>query len=910
MRISFWIWILAEGFFCHTSFGDDPSEGDRLFALEIKPLLESKCLACHGRDTDKIKGELRLDSRQAMLAGGESGEPALIPGMPGSSPLFLASMREDPDFAMPPKENDRLSDHQLAQLKRWISLGAPWPSQEQIAALVEEHAVGVTVSTSGGLDESWTNRRYQPEDLWAYQPVRIVKPPAGKHPVDALVGQKLESMGLPVAPPADRRTLIRRAKFDLTGLPPTPEEVDAFLADPASDADAFAAVIDRLLASPHYGEQWGRHWLDVARYADSAGFANDFERPNAWRYRDYVVRSFNDDKPYDQFVREQLAGDELAPKNPDALIATGFLRMGPWEHTGMSVAKVTRQQFLDDVTSSVGQVFFAHALQCARCHDHKFDPVPTRDYYAIQAVFASAQFVERPVPFQKNENQDGFKIDRALFEKQLARYTDLLQALNDKRVAAAKKWCAERGLEYVPRNEALKRGIPEEKIHPRHVGFTPKDFGLERIARKNTTRLRWELDRYRPFALGVYSGRNRSLGSVSSRIGLPKDPSKGGMPVTFILSGGDVFAPNDKVRPGALSAIGSVKSSIPSGVRNRRLAFARWATDPNNPLTARVMVNRIWLHHFGRALAANPNNFGKTGAKPTHPELLDWLASTFVEKGWSVKALHRVIMTSETYRRSTRHPQPDLLEAARKSYAAYSPRRLAAEELRDAALAVSGELVRTVGGIPVRPDMNLEAALQPRMIMGTYAPAYQPNATPDQRNRRSLYALKLRGHRDPFYETFNQPSPDSACEFRDSSTVTPQALTLMNSEESQDRAVAMASRLLAENRSRGGTITRAFELAFGRTPSGDELTDCLAHWREMETSHVESAPPPARVYPTEIVRNAKEENTGEPFEFREALDTYQNYVPDLQSSAVNATTRALADVCLVLLNSNEFVYVH
>ena len=271
---------------------------------------------------------------------------------------------------MPPKEADKLTEEQTWMIRDWINAGAPWPSEEDEAIIQEKYAEGVVVQTSGGLDDDWTNRRYEEENLWAYQAIANPEPPARSkrtHPVDAFIDDKLYDLGLSPAKLADRRKLIRRATFDLIGLPPTAEEVDAFLRDRSSDNKAFAKVVDRLLADPRYGEQWGRHWLDVVRYADSAGFSNDFERPAAWRYRDYVIRSFNEDKPFDQFVIEQVAGDEWAPENPDAILATGFLRMGPWEHTGMSVARITRQQFLDDVTDSVGQVFLSHPLQCARC---------------------------------------------------------------------------------------------------------------------------------------------------------------------------------------------------------------------------------------------------------------------------------------------------------------------------------------------------------------------------------------------------------------------------------------------------------------------------------------------------------------------------------------------------------------
>ena len=351
-----------------------------------------------------------------MLAGGESGAPALVPGNPEQSPLWIAVRWSDPDLEMPPKENDRLNERQIESLRNWIAAGAPWPNADRRALLSLEawdYGAGVQVPTSGGLTSEWSNRRYRPEDLWAFQPVERPRIPwesleAGieGHPIDAFIARKLGEKGLTGAEPADAGTLLRRVTYGLTGLPPTPEDAAEFLTD--SRPDAYRQRIEKLLDSPHYGEKWGQHWLDVVRYADSDGYANDYERANAWRYRDYVIRSFNEDKPYDQFLIEQIAGDELDPTDPEMLIAAGFLRMGPWEHTGMSVAAETRQLFLDDVTNSVGETFMSLPLRCASCHDHKFDPIPTRDYYQIQAVFAPVQFASRPAPYTSEENVDQF----------------------------------------------------------------------------------------------------------------------------------------------------------------------------------------------------------------------------------------------------------------------------------------------------------------------------------------------------------------------------------------------------------------------------------------------------------------------------------------------------------------------
>jgi hypothetical protein len=345
-------------------------------------------------------------------------------------------------------------------------------------------------------------------------------------------------------------------------------------------------------------------------------------------------------------------------------------------------------------------------------------------------------------------------------------------------------------------------------------------------------------------------------------------------------------------------------------IAGRRLGLARWIASPHNPLTARVMVNRLWLWHFGQAIAGNPNNFGATGKKPTHPELLDWLASEFLARDWSIKSMHRLLMSSETYRRASRHPDPNAVEQLdplRTSYAAFPPRRLAAEELRDAILSVTGEINLTVGGIPIRPELNPEVALQPRQVMGTFAPAWQPSPKPEQRHRRSLYALKLRGLRDPSMEVFNQPSPDLSCEFRETSTVTPQVFALFNSQAIQHRAVAFALRLKRETTTRETAIDRAFALAFGRKPHPDERAACLEHWRTL------AAQPPVTSMPVRpprtVVRDAVEENTGERFQFVEVLDVAADFVPDRTLADLDADTQALADVCLVLLNTNEFLTV-
>jgi hypothetical protein len=875
-------------------------DADTVFATRVLPLLKARCFACHGEDPSKLKGGLDLSSRAGLLRGGESGRTGIVPGKAIDSPLYLAVTRTDDDYApMPPKENDKLTEADLVALQQWIDGGAPWPSPDRVAAIVRMAASGgVRVKTSGGLTPDWTNREYRPEDLWAYQPLKrpaVPRSDLAANPIDAFLDARRDALGLRPAPPADRSTLLRRVTFDLTGLPPSPAEIDAFLAESGPDDLVFARVVDRLLASPHYGEQMAHYWLDVTRYADSSGLANDYERGSAWRYRDYIVRSFNADKPYDRFVREQLAGDEIDPADPEMLVAVGFHRMGPWELTGMEVAKVARQRFLDDLTDLVGQVFLGHMLQCARCHDHKYDPVPTRDYYRIQAVFATTQPTERPAAFLAGENTSGFVEKQYLDRRRVAFETDLAR-IQQAEAEARARW------------EAAHPEMKGRKP-PRHELLTPTDLGLERIDRKGLERLRWESDRYEPFALSVYDGPTPVVKAISAPFRIPKDPGAGELPTSTILAGGDPFSPKEPVTPGVLSAAGD--ASIPESIQGRRKALAEWITDAKNPLTARVMANRVWLWTMGSALAGNPNNFGATGKKPTHPELLDWLAAEFVERGWSVKHLQRLILTSEAYRRSSRHPEPGAVatrDLDGTSYAAFRPRRLTAEELRDAMLSVSGELCRTIGGIPVRPEIHPDVALQPREVMGTFAPAWEPSPRPEQRHRRTLYALKLRGLRDPLLEVFDAPSPDISCEIREVSTVAPQALALLNGEVTRALALAFAARLCDEARTPVEAITKAFRLAFGRPPSEPERAACLKHWAAMTARHQTRAAGKPR-QPIQVVREAVEENTGERFIFTETLPAAADFVPDLHAADVTSDVLGLMEVCLVLLNANEFLYL-
>jgi len=875
----------------------DPTAGEKLFALKVKPLLAQKCMACHGDDPKKIKGDFDMRTREAMLHGGETYEDeVLIPGKGEKSFLYILSTRVEEDMEMPPKEADKLTKEQTWWIRDWINEGAPWPNDERVALIQEKYAEGKQVVTSKALSEDWQKRRYEIKKLWAYRPLKIENVPAGKNPVDWFVGKKLEESGIEPAPSASPRELYRRLSFGLTGLPPGPEEAAKFEREFLKSSTALSKHAEKFMASPHYGEHFARHWLDVARYADSAGFANDYARPNAWRYRDYVVRAFNQDKPYNQFVKEQLAGDEMEPATPERLVATGFLRMGPWEQTGMSVFKETRQMWLDDVTDSVGQTFLAHAMQCAKCHDHKFDPLPTRDYYSMMAVFSTTQFAERTAPFQASESKHGFAGFQSLIQSKIAGYERQKKELA-KKIARLKK--AETGTAKVGDN-----------------GLDPGDEASQSRIFKNLIRHRLELDRVKPVTHAVFTGKTVAQQNVRGRLKMPENPwDKGYLDADVIYTGGNVYSHGDTVVPAALSAaesLGEMKPRpFPKGQGKRRLALAKWIVDPKNPLTARVMVNRVWSWHFGRGIAGNPNNFGGTGELPTHPALLDFLADWFMKNEWSVKKLNALILSSETYRRSSRHPNPKSLEEKDPKgvlYASFLPRRLVAEEIRDAMLFVSGELNPKIGGIPARPDVNPEVAFQPRQIMGGTASVYEPDPLPGQRNRRTLYAEKIRGLRDPFLETFNQPGPDDSCELRQTSTVAPQALTLLNAEEVQDRTLAFAARLLDEAKEGPAVIRRAFQLALGRHASADEVAACVTRWKQATADEKEKKSIP-KAYPNKIKRTVMAEKTGEPYDFWEFLPAYETYQPDLQRNEVDARTRGLAHVCLVLFNLNEFSYL-
>ncbi len=833
---------------------ENVKESEVLFVHEIYPLLQSRCFPCHGEN--KKKGELDLRTLKSLLKGGESGEPILVRGKPQESLLFKAITWQDPDLEMPPKKNDRLNDHQVAQFKKWIQKGAPWPETPRfdwIKKSIVPQGAGIQVPTTGGLSPDWTQRYYKEEDLWAYRDLKETELllSENQNPIDVFIDTQLRAKKLTGAPQASPQDLVRRLHFTLTGLGPRVEEVQAFLENPSENN--YLNAVDRLLASPHYGERMAQHWLDVVRYADTAGFSNDWERPHAWRYRDYVIRSFQKDKPFNQFIVEQIAGDELKPRSQENLIATGFLRMGPWEQTAMSVKAVTRQLWLDDVTNLVGETFLAQPLRCAKCHDHKFDPIPTIDYYRFQAAFASTQFAEAKAGFLGSEN----------IREREGRTDRTARILNGKNVEAITQLQGDNAF----------------------------------------SRVRARLQKYRTIALKRFEPLTHAVKTQKPQ------------PIS-ILEGGNLERPTKKVQPGVLSVLNLSKlksKTLPATQKERRLALANWIASEKNPLTARVIVNRVWQWHFGRGLALSPNNFGKTGGKPSHPELLDYLARWFVQNEWSIKKLQRLILTSRAFKRSSVHPQPEKLQTidpANRLLARYTPRRLSAEEIRDHALYTSNELSKEMGGPGIFPSIHWEVALQPRHVMGGIAPSYRPSDLPAQRNRRTIYAFKYRGLSDPMLEVFNRPGPDLSCERRDETTIAPQALELLNGDFLRSRALKIANDIFKslETPNAEDQINTLYSVILNRAPNSRELKITNQYLTKVLTIQRQTKPKPITIE-TSVERSMIAEETGVLFKWREFL-ALEKFVPDLQPSDCKPEIRALAELALVLMNSSEFMYVY
>ncbi len=875
---------LSAGMMLSASAAEPTAAGLEFFEKKVRPVLVERCFECHST-TAKVKGGLSLDSREAIFTGGDSG-PSVVAGDPEKSKLIEAITYKNQDLQMPPKSPLTAAEQQA--LVEWVKMGAPDPRTG--SAPVAKATMGMDVKTG--------------REFWSFKPLASPTPPAVKNsgwvktPVDAFVLAQLEARNLSPAPPAEKRALIRRATQDLTGLPPTPEEVEAFLKD--DSADAFSRVVERLLSSPAYGERWGRHWLDVARYADSNGMDENVAFGHAWRYRDYVVRAFNNDKPYDQFLIEQLAGDLLPAQETrdrhDALAATGFLALGGRVLAEPDVKKM-ELDIIDEQLDTLGKTFLGMTFGCVRCHDHKFDPISQADYYGLAAIFRSTRSLS-------NEKMGAIKFwyehSMATPEQIAAKKAHEAKAAERRKVvtsftakaraelkaelhaAAADYLAAAAQLSDDPDFADVEKLAQGSKLRPRYL-LTCRQY----LARKNDHPF---FARWRALAAAKKPAEVRTHYAPLFAAALKLDPKAKDKPAAEVTAArealddiagflaipdkdADAFdaATLAKITsmmddlmhvedatpdPPAFMGVGEAETvrSMPIHIRGSyltlgkeiergfpevmrtsftkpvfpakqsgRLEFARWLASSEHPLTARVMANRLWRWHFGKGIVASTDNFGVLGDKPSHPELLDWLARVFIESGWSIKDMHRLIMKSSAYQMASSHPNsggsstapdPAQLDPENRLLWRFNIQRLEAEQIRDALLHVSGTLSQEIGGktIPLR---NRE------FVFNHTSRDHTTYETP----RRALYLPIIRNHLYDMLEQFDYPDPTMPTGSRNSTVVAPQALIMLNAPVVMDSAAALARRLARDTRngSAEARLRRAYDLAYGREPTTREL---------------------------------------------------------------------------------------
>lgn len=855
------------------------------FSHDVAPILTESCMQCHGREP--LMGNLDLRTREAALKGAAHG-PVIVPGNAADSHLYRHLMGQElPQMPL----GGRLPDSQIAIIKNWIDSGAAWDSG---VALAPGSAAGST--TKKFTDQQ---RRY-----WAYQ--KVVKPAApvvkdhdwSQNPIDAFVMAKLQDKNLRPNPPADKIALLRRAALDLTGLPPTPDEVQAFLAD--NSPDAYAKVIDRLLASPQYGERWGRHWLDLARYADTNGFKSDETRPNIWRYRDYVIQAFNEDMPYDRFVKEQIAGDELYPNDVAARIAVGFNRHFS-DETNQPVIELRRQETLNDITDTVGAVFLGMTYGCAKCHDHKFDPILQSDYYRLQAFFANVR-----------EQDDLLLLTGPALEaykQQQAAWEEKTRAIREEMDAIAAPEAKARADYYTIRfstgtKEAL--ATPPEKRTPWQsllaikaapqitysdravLNYKDQAFGVPPLTQQQKKRFA-ELEA----ELKTYDAIKPNPPVAQTLIDNSREAPK-----SFILGAGNWDVHREEVHPGFPSIIDPVDPKIvpPEGLNStgRRSVLANWLADPQNPIVSRVMVNRIWQFHFGEGIVGSPSDFGMMGDRPTNQKLLDYLAAAFVENGWSMKQMHRLIMLSKTYQESSGfQAEAAAVDPDNKLLWRYDRHRLEGEAIRDSMLFVSGLLNPKVGGPGVHAPLpnGVDASAPPddefpaagggaRIRRGNAAAA---KVDPTEADRRSVYIFVQRNMVYPMLDAFDEASPQETCSRRFRSVIPSQALILMNDALVLDWARALAGRVLNDSGlSQDQEVERAYRLTLSRPPNTAE--------REAVSSFLDRQ--------TALLSEKQARNEKFP-------------LPDGLPAGIEAPRAgAFVDLCHALMNSNEFLYVN
>ncbi len=745
---------------------DAERESLKFFENEVRPLLANRCYECHGEK--KKKGSLRLDHISFIMKGGDSG-PALVAGKPDDSLLVKAIRYADKDFEMPPKE--KLPEKEIAILEKWVKLGAPWPKTEATRLAVDQF----------GFTE-------KDRSFWSFQPLTKPVPPEVKGDwartdIDKFIAKKHAELGLTPAPEADRRELVRRLYFDLHGLPPTMAQSDAFAN--SSDPQAYEKLIDELLASPRYGERWAQHWLDLTRFAESDGYNQDAVRPAAFAYRDYVIKSLNADKPYDQFVREQLAGDEIDPKNPDVLVGVSYLRNPIYEYNQRD-ARGQYDVILTDMTDNAGELFLGLSFGCAHCHDHKFDPILQKDYYRLRAFFTPVRW------------RDDMKLatddEKARFAEQQAKWEE---ATKDIRAQI----------------DAIVEPLIQKAIHSAYTKFTDDIRAMVDKKPEERTPEDWQFSYFCDRQMAYERERFDALKSIKK----PEDKAKyqalleelkkfddikpKPLLAAFIATDATNKAPKNPLKtrkgesdiaPGFLTLLAPQEPKIeplPNST-GRRSVLANWIARPDNQLATRVITNRVWHYLFGRGLVATPNDFGHLGEAPTHPELLDYLTQRFLAGGWSLKKLHREIMLSATYRQTAHRAVPEIaakIDPTNKYLWRFNPRRLDAEQIRDAMLAASGELDLKEGG-----------------------PSADGNGT-----RRSIFTTKKRNSQNELLRSLDAPAGFASTSERQSTTTPTQALLLVNGDWPLARAQKLATRVKS--------VEEAWQYALGRPPTANEI---------------------------------------------------------------------------------------
>ncbi len=835
-------------------------------------VLKKHCLSCHGA---MGQSDLDLRSRESTLRGGKRG-PAMVPSKPEESLLFLAASHRG-ELKMPLGSAMTIPEEELAVLKDWIEQGAPW---------TEESSVVLNGTP-------W----------WSFEKLR--RPPIPTlddgadfyNPIDAFVVAKLEEKGLRAAPRAGKRTLIRRAYFDLLGLPPTPEQVERFLKD--TSPDAYTNLIERLLASPRYGERWGRHWLDVVRYADSAGFEGDIYYPNAWRYRDYVIKSFNEDKPYDRFVQEQIAGDELWPNNlelegfydmsPEKLehlearVGTGLYTFGPEIQESHLDGTRLRYERQTDWVNITGAAFLGLTLECSRCHDHKFDPIPQRDYFRLQAIFAASSPVTIAVVSSMSVgHRDEYYHRMLALDEVRDAYLAFEKMVKDRVIDSKKKdYRSEvvRSYEVPAEKRTIEEAELAEPLVKLYQGINIEKFlaeeeverqkELSRQLVKIVTSVRGEDPSHNVHFDGFYDVPSATvLGHIEPEL----------ISDVFVLDRGELERRRERVSAGFPVALRdeTTPDDLPvdaMGPRYRR-QLALWLTRPHHPLTARVIVNRIWQGHFGRGIVGTTNDFGRQGQPPTHVGLIDWLASEFVNSGWSIKSLHHLIMHSEAYRRSSRFTSPKhrYVDPDNRYLWRMNRRRLEGETIWDSIHFVAGTLNLRMGGRPSIPPLS-ETELAPLRIKAWWVTP----ADPAEGRRRGVYIMVRRNFTFPMFDKFDIPNPSVSCPRREVTTVAPQALWGLNSTVTFQQAKQLATRLVGQegdNPSRW--IESAWRLALARPPSAKEKQEARTLLATLASKN--------------------RDNVIEP-------------LPDTMLRLEPGRAAALIQLCLTIFNLNEFMYV-